>query len=234
MIAALGVAELKLLLRNRTAAALAVLMPLATGVYFALTMDGEDTGWTMVVTLQLLFSFGFTVYVTVTTSLTARRQDLYLKRLRTGAASDVVVLTGVLLPVVVLGLAQACVLLGISVAAGAPVPARPELLVLAMVGGVALSCAAGVCTSGVTGTAELAQITTAPFFFALILGGLFGSNGNLELPVFLVPGTGLGTLVGAAWGGPADQIGPAVLSVALWTVAATALAVRFFRWDPRG
>lgn len=234
MIAALGVAELKLLLRNRTAAALAVLMPLATGVYFALTMDGEETGWTMVVTLQLLFSFGFTVYVTVTTSLTARRQDLYLKRLRTGAASDVVVLTGVLLPVVVLGLAQAFVLLGISVAAGAPMPARPELLVLAMVGGVALSCAAGVCTSGVTGTAELAQITTAPFFFALIIGGLIGSNGAVDLPVFLVPGTGLGTLVGAAWGGPTDQIGPAALSVALWTVAATALAARFFRWDPRG
>jgi ABC-2 type transport system permease protein len=234
MIAALGVAELKLLLRNRTAAALAVLMPMAAGLYFALAMDGEQTGWTMIVTLQLLFSLGFTVYVTVTTSLTARRQDLYLKRLRTGAASDVVVLTGVLLPVVVLGLGQAVVLLGISVAAGAPMPARPELLVAAMVGGVALSCAAGVCTSGVTGTAELAQITTAPFFFALVVGGLVGSNGALELPVFLVPGAGLGALVGAAWGGPADQVGPAALSLVLWTVAATALAVRFFRWDPRG
>ncbi|XVS66856.1 ABC transporter permease [Actinosynnema sp. CA-299493] len=234
MIAALGLAELRLLLRNRTAAALAVLMPMAAGLYFALVMDGEQTGWTMVVTLQLLFSFGFTVYVTVTTALTARRQDLYLKRLRTGAASDVVVLTGILLPVVLLGLAQAVVLLGISVAAGAPVPARPELLVPAMIGGVALGCAAGVATSGVTGTAELAQITTAPFFFALVIGGLFGSNGVVELPVFLVPGTGLGSLVAAAWGGPTGQVGPAALSVVLWTVAATALAVRFFRWDPRG
>ncbi|PSL53845.1 ABC-2 type transport system permease protein [Saccharothrix carnea] len=234
MIVALGVAELKLLLRNRTAAALAVLMPLATGLFFALQMDGEEGGWTMVVTLQLLFSFGFTVYVTVTTALTARRQDLYLKRLRTGAASDVVVLTGILLPVVLLGVVQALVLLGISVAAGAPVPARPDLLALALVGGVALSCAAGVATSGVTGTAELAQITTAPFFFALIIGGLFGSDGVVDLPVFLVPGTGLGSLVGAAWGGPTDQIGPAALSVALWAIAATALAGRFFRWDPRG
>jgi ABC-2 type transport system permease protein len=234
VITALGVAELKLLLRNRTAAALAVLMPLATGLYFALAMDGEQTGWTMVVTLQLLFSFGFTVYVTVTTALTARRQDLYLKRLRTGAASDVVVLTGILLPVVLLGLAQALVLLGISVAAGAPMPTRPELVVATLVGGLALSCAAAVFTSGVTGTAELAQITTAPFFFALVAGGLVGSGGAVDLPVFLVPGTGLGTLAAAAWGGPTDQVGPAALSLALWTIAATALATRFFRWDPRG
>ncbi|MEU4743822.1 ABC transporter permease [Actinosynnema sp. NPDC023658] len=234
MITALAVAELKLLLRNRTAAVLAVLMPLAAGLYFPLSTDGEHGGWAAVVTLQLLFSFGFTVYVTVTTALTARRQDLYLKRLRTGAASDVVVLTGILLPVVLLGLAQAFLLLGVSLAAGAPLPARPELLAVAVVGGVVLACAAGVGTSGVTGTAELAQITTAPFFFALIVGGLLGANGAVDLPVFLVPGTGLGALVGAAWGGPTEQVGPAALSVLVWAAAGVGAAVRFFRWDPRG
>lgn len=233
MITALGVAELKLLLRNRTAAALAVLMPLAAGLYFALGVGGQDDGWTMVVTLQLLFSFGFTVYVTVTTALTARRQDLYLKRLRTGAASDVVVLTGILLPVVVLGLAQALVLLGVSVAAGAPMPTRPDLLVLALVGGAAISCAAGICTSGLTGTAELAQITTAPFFFAIIVGGLMGTAGGADAWVFLIPGSGLGTLTQAAWGGPTDHVLEAVGSVAAWTAVATALSTRFFRWDPR-
>jgi ABC-2 type transport system permease protein len=233
VITALGVAELKLLLRNRTAAALAVLMPLATGLYFALAMDGGQTGWTMVVTLQLLFSFGFTVYVTVTTALTARRQDLYLKRLRTGAASDVVVLTGVLLPVVLLGLAQALVLLGISVAAGAPMPTRPELVVATLVGGLALSCAAAVFTSGVTGTAELAQITTAPFFFALVLGSLMALSGDPDPWVYLVPGSGLGTLIQAAWGGPTTHITPALLSLAIWTATATTLSTRLFRWDPR-
>jgi ABC-2 type transport system permease protein len=187
----------------------------------------------MVVTLQLLFSFGFTVYVTVTTALTARRQDLYLKRLRTGAASDVVVLTGILLPVVVLGLAQALVLLGVSMAAGAPLPTRPDLLVLALIGGAAISCAAGVCTSGLTGTAELAQITTAPFFFAMIIGGLMGMSGGEDAWVFLIPGGGLGTLTGAAWGGPTGHVLEALASVVAWTAVATALSTRFFRWDPR-
>lgn len=233
MITALGVAELKLLLRNRTAAALAVIMPLAAGAYFALAVGGEAEGWTMIVTLQLLFTFGFTVYVTVTTALTARRQDLYLKRLRTGAASDVVVLTGILLPVVLLGLAQSVVLLGISVAAGAPMPVRPDLLVLAMVGGAALACAAGVCTSGLTGTAELAQITTAPFFFGLVVGGLIGMDGASDVRVLLLPGSGLGTLVQASLGGPADRAGLAVLSLAVWTAVAGALSTRVFRWDPR-
>ncbi|MFD1146594.1 ABC transporter permease [Saccharothrix hoggarensis] len=233
MITALGVAELKLLLRNRTAAALALLMPLAAGLYFALAVGGDDNGWTMIVVLQLLFSLGFTVYVTVTTSLTARRQDLYLKRLRTGAASDVVVLTGILLPVVVLGLAQALVLLGVSVAAGAPMPTNPGLLALALVGGAALSCAAGVCTSGLTGTAELAQITTAPFFFALVVGGLMGLGGGDDPRVLLVPGSGLGLLTQAAWGGPTDAVGLALIATAQGTAVAVALSVRFFRWDPR-
>lgn len=233
MIAALGVAELKLLLRNRTAASLAVLMPLVAGLFFALQMGGENRSWPAVIALQLLFAFGFTVYVTVTTALTARRQDLYLKRLRTGAASDVVVLTGVLLPVVLLGLAQALVLMGISGAAGAPLPTRPDLLLLAVLGGTAVTCAAGVATSGLTSTAELAQITTAPFFFALLSGVLPALGVDLDARLLLLPGTGLGVLVHAAWDGPTGQVGLAVLSLAAWTAVGVALSVRVFRWDRR-
>ncbi|MFT7838538.1 ABC transporter permease [Saccharothrix sp. BKS2] len=233
MIAALGVAELKLLLRNRTAAALAVLMPLGAGAFFALNVEEPDS-WPMVIALQLLFGFGFSVYVTVTTALTARRQDLYLKRLRTGAASDAVVLTGVLLPVVLLGLAQSLVLLGISLAAGAPVPERPELVLLALLGGTAMTCAAGVATSGLTGTAELAQITTAPFFFAMVAGVLPALAPDPDQRLLLLPGSGLGVLVREAWGGAGGQVGLAALSLAGWTAVGVALSLRFFRWDRRG
>ncbi|MDU0289183.1 ABC transporter permease [Saccharothrix longispora] len=231
-ITALGVAELKLLLRNRTAATLAFLLPLAGGVYFALMLPG-DGGWAAAITFQLLFTLGFTVYLTATTALTARRQDLYLKRLRTGAASDAVVLTGLLLPVVLLAVAQTALLLGISFAAGAPWPERPGLFLLAVGGGAAMSCVAGVLTSGVTSTAEMAQLTTGPYFIALVFGSMVATAGEVDDWVAFVPGGAIGLLVRAAWGGPATQVTLALLSLALWTAAAYAASTRLFRWDPR-
>jgi ABC-2 type transport system permease protein len=177
---------------------------------------------------------GFTVYMTVTTSLVARRQDLYLKRLRTGEASDRVVVLGLLVPTTVLGLAQAVVLLGISVAAGAPLPDRPLLLVLAVVGGAAMCCAVGVATSGITSTPELAQITTAPFFFALFGGAVWTLvSDTVDLRMLLVPGGQIAELVKAAWGGPVDDVGTAVASLVAWIAIGVGLAVRHFRWEPR-
>ncbi|MEU7528210.1 ABC transporter permease [Saccharothrix sp. NPDC042600] len=229
MIAALGVAELKLLARNKMAATMAFVMPVGVGVWFALTMGAE--GWPLVISVQLLSTAGFTVYVTVTTSLTARRQDQYLKRLRTGAASDAVVLAGVLLPPVLLGLVQSLLLLTVSLALGAPAPTRPELLLLAVLGGLAVSCAAGVATSGVTSTAELAQITTGPFFFGLLGGGIW-AVASTDPRALLAPGGGVAELVTGAWGEQVP-VGQAALALLAWTALAAALSVRLFRWDAR-
>ncbi|XVV00146.1 ABC transporter permease [Actinosynnema sp. CA-248983] len=229
MIAALGIAELKLLTRNKMAATMAFVMPIAVGMWFALTMGTE--GWPLVISVQLVTTQGFTVYVTVTTSLTARRQDLYLKRLRTGAASDAVVLTGVLLPPVLLGLTQSALLLAASLALGAPAPTRPDLLALAILGGLAVSCAAGVATSGVTSTAELAQITTGPFFFGLLGGGVWAAV-SPDSRALLAPGGGVAELVTGAWGEPVSLV-PATLSLLAWTAAGYLLSLRLFRWDAR-
>ncbi|HEX6342056.1 ABC transporter permease [Umezawaea sp.] len=231
MILALSRTELTLLLRNKTAASLALAMPLLLG---ALLLVNDTSDWTLTITLQLVMMLGFTVYTTVTTSLVARRQDLYLKRLRTGEASDRVVVLGLLVPATALGLAQAVVLLGISRAAGAPLPDRPLLLVLAVVGGAAMCCAAGVVTSGITSTPELAQITTAPFFFALFGGALWTwASDTVDHRMLLVPGGQIAELVKAALGGATDNVVPATASLAAWTAIGAALAVRHFRWEPR-
>ena len=50
-------------------------------------------------------------YFTATATLTSRREDRYLKRLRSGEMTAPTVLTGLLLPVVLLGVAQAAALL---------------------------------------------------------------------------------------------------------------------------
>jgi len=231
MILALSRTEWTLLLRNKTAASLALGMPLLIG---ALLVANGSSDWTFTITLQLVMMLGFTVYMTVTTSLVARRQDLYLKRLRTGEASDPVVITGLLVPTTLLGLAQAVVLLGVTTFAGAPLPDRPLMLVLAVVGGAAMCCAIGVATTGFTSTPELAQITTAPFFFALLGGAIWPLVADsVDLRMLLVPGGPLAVLVKAAWGGPTDHVGPAAVALAAWVAIGCGLAVRLFRWEPR-
>jgi ABC-2 type transport system permease protein len=231
MILALSRTELTLLLRNKTAAALALVTPLLVG---ALLLANGPEDWTFTITLQLVMMLGFTIYITVTTSLVSRRQDLYLKRLRTGEASDPVVVVGLLVPVALLGLGQTVLLLGLSVAAGAPLPERPLLLLLAVVGGIALCGAVGAATSGITSTPELAQITTAPFFFALFGGAVWTLVSDpVDLRMLLVPGGQIAELVKAAWGGPTDHVGQAVLVLVAWIALGYGLATRWFRWEPR-
>ncbi len=231
MILALSRTELTLLLRNKTAASLALVVPLLVG---GMLVANGPSDWTFTITLQLVMMLGFTVYMTVTTSLVARRQDLYLKRLRTGEASDPTVIVGLLVPVAALGLGQTALLLAMSSIAGAPLPERPLLLVLAVVGGAAMCCAVGVATSGITSTAELAQITTAPFFFALFGGAVWTLVSDpVDLRMLLVPGGQFAELVRAAWGGPTDNVGTAAAVLVAWIAVGSVLATRCFRWEPR-
>ncbi|MEU5694952.1 ABC transporter permease [Actinosynnema sp. NPDC020468] len=232
MIASLARVELLLLLRNRSAALLALVVPLVMGVFVATSVGSGEREWTAALTLQLVFALGFTVYLTVTTSLTARRQDLYLKRLRTGAAPDLVVLVGVVLPAVLLGLAQCALLLGVAFALDAPFPPRPDLLVLGVVA-AALGCAAvGVATSGFTASAELAQVTTLPYTAAMLGGGLWALSRPDAKPLVL-PGGALADLVRAAWGGSTDHALLAVGSLLAWAAVGAWVAGRHFRWDRR-
>ncbi|WP_157252370.1 hypothetical protein [Nonomuraea typhae] len=75
--------ELRLILRNKLVAAIALLIPLGFGAIFML--GGSDAG--MPPPMRAMVQVGtlpaFTVYCSATTALAARRQHLYLKRLRT-------------------------------------------------------------------------------------------------------------------------------------------------------
>lgn len=230
MILALSRVELALLSRNKTAMSMAIAMPLLLGGFFALGKVGD---WPVVIALQIVLVLACSGYLASTTALVSRRQDLYLKRLRTGQASDATVLTGLLLPNALLGCAQAVLLLAVSLASGAPLPDRPLLVLVAVLGGFAMTCAVGVFTSAITSTVELAQITTFPFFGALLVGVNWGLQPDTAQWVLAIPGAAVATLVRAAWGAPTDQVLLAVAALAAWTAAGVFLAARLFRWEPR-
>lgn len=231
MVLALARAELKLLLRNKTVATSALLMPIMIGVFASLQPPagaGPEV-WSIAISAQLLMVLGLTVYFATTAALAARREDRYLKRLRSGEASDAVILSGLLAPALVLALVQSVLMLAISVLMGAPLPVSPLLILLGLVLGTGLCLAAGAATSGRTSSSEQAQITTLPLFFALVGGAVLGATSPYGV---LLPGGGLAVLVQHAFTG-AGALLPAIGSLLAWTLLFTLLAKTWFRWEPR-
>ncbi|MBW0090893.1 ABC transporter permease [Pseudonocardia sp. KRD-184] len=245
---ALATAEVRLLLRNRTAAISSLFLPIAFGVFFAFTFEaGVAAGpgvWATIVALQLVVTFTMGVYVTITQTVVARRQTRVLKRMRTSSLSDAGLLVATTGPAVAIAVVHLVLYAVIDTVLGAPFPADVVPLVLAVLGGLAVCVTAGFATTIVTPTPERAQITTLPLFF-LMFGAAFVVP---VLPVdswwqalVLVPGAPIGLLTQLAFTGGAWAPGlpglpaalPGIVSLVGWTAAFTVLSQRRFRWDPR-
>ena len=100
--AVIAVSELRLIVRNKTVLIGATLFPLALGGYLIYSREEVGRSWPELVLLQVVFFTLFTLYLTITTTLATRRNDLFLKRLRSGESSDAAILLGLVTPVVVL------------------------------------------------------------------------------------------------------------------------------------
>lgn len=244
---ALGRAELTLLLRNKTAVFVALFMPAVMVTAMKSTFEQIDLGGTGLTVAGAALTGGIgtvllqAVYMNMVAAYVARREELVLKRLRTGEVTDGEILTGTALPAAALALAQATVIVVAGTAFfGLGAPERPELLLLGLVMGVVLLTALAAATSVITRTVQTAQLTTLPLFFASLTGsGLFVPLAilpdRLASVCELLPLTGVMTLVRAGWLGGAE--GTDLLSAALtglvWTLLAVFAVKRWFRWDPR-
>ncbi|WP_173266421.1 ABC transporter permease [Streptomyces pacificus] len=244
---ALGRAELTLLLRNRTALFVALLMPVAMVVALRGTLGGMDLSGAGLSLGEALMTGGIgmvlilVVYLNLTSALVARREELVLKRLRTGELSDVEILAGTALPAAALALAQIALMVVAGVVLlGTDAPRRPEFLVAGTVLGTVVMTALAAATSAITRTVESAQITTLPLFLVSAGGsGLFIPLGMLPDRVAsvceLLPLTGVMRLVEAGVSGGADtaQLTGDALGAVAWTVISVFAVRRWFRWEPR-
>ncbi|MET8998622.1 ABC transporter permease [Amycolatopsis sp. NPDC004169] len=231
--------ELIQIFRNRLVLVTALVLPAAFSAFFIAKRDLFTEGATLgyIATLTLFFVAGIGLYTTSVTTLAARRQNLFLKRLRSTAAGDAGILGGLLLPITVLSLLQIAVILGV-LAAVAGKPANPLLLVAAVVSTVVMLLALGLATAGLTNSPEHAQVTTLPVSIGVIgVSGWVGLTGTGDLTLLkrLLPGGSATELVLNAWNGGV----PLARSLALfaptlaWVVVAVVLAARLFRWEPR-
>ncbi|MFC9288418.1 ABC transporter permease [Streptomyces sp. NPDC057052] len=245
--AALARAELTLLGRSRATVVAAVLVPF--GLPFSLRpvvddMNVEDSGLSVGLVLlpaAIGFSLLFGVYSALTGIYTARREELVLKRLRTGELRDVEVVAGSALPVFTMGLVQCLVLaVGCTAFLDVPAPEAPHLAVLGVLLGLVMCSALGAVTASVTRTVESAQVTTLPFVLvSMVASGVTVPlellPGRLASGFELLPLSPVITLVRGGWSGDlsAYEALGALATALAWTVLAVFAVGRWFRWEPR-
>lgn len=245
--------ELKILRRDRSAAMMAIILPLAMGISFGFAFadleapDGSEPAAGVVlgvwpaIAMQIAIMMGFTVYVRTTILFATRRQDFFLKRLRSTELSDAAIIGGMILPAVLIGVVQVVIVAIATFAAASSFPELPLLLATAIALSVPLFAGAGILTAAFTQSSENAQITTAiPLF--VILGCMIWlaftpvPATTLQLAV---PGGGIAELVRLSWTTdlPAAELWSAAAKAAgatiLWSALTIGLAHRYFRWEPR-
>lgn len=244
---ALARAELTLLGRNKAAMFTALVLPAMLTFSMSTAVDGmdlEESGLT-VGTVLLPGSLGyvllFAVYSALVGVFVVRREELVLKRLRTGELRDREILAGAALPAVTLALAQ-CVLLaaGCTVVLDMAAPRAVWLAVVGLLLGAALMCVLAAATAAFTRSAEGAQISVMP----MLLLSMVGSGMVVPLDVMpdamasvceLLPLSPAIALIRGGWTGALDTgelLGHLGTAVA-WTLLGVFAVRKWFRWEPR-
>ncbi|MFI5560080.1 ABC transporter permease [Amycolatopsis japonica] len=231
--------ELIQIFRNRSVLITSFVMPLAISAFFVYQHEVfakiGSLGYIAAIVMFTVCAFG--LYTSAVTTLASRRQNLFLKRLRSTAAGDASILAGLVLPVTVISLVQVAVIMTV-LGAVTDTPANVGLLAVAVLASVAMMIGLGLATAGLTNSPEHAQVTTLPVSLGVIaVASWVGISGTDELALLkrLLPGGSATELAVNAWnGGVALTDSLLLLAPTLaWVVVAVVLATRLFRWEPR-
>ncbi|MFF4894330.1 ABC transporter permease [Micromonospora chersina] len=231
--------ELVQIFRNRMVLVTGLLIPVVVSAFLVYRHDtfaeGASLGYIAAVVVFTVLAFG--LYTTAVTTLASRRQNLFLKRLRSTAAGDADILTGLVLPVTFIALVQVIAILAVF-GVVATMPANVALLVVATLATTAMMLALALATAGLTNSPEHAQVTTLPVSLGVIaVASWVGLSGTEDLALLkrLLPGGSAAEVVIGAWNGgvPVADSLPLLAITLLWVVIAVVLAARLFRWEPR-
>jgi ABC-2 type transport system permease protein len=244
---AMGRAELTLLVRNKSAMFTALVIPVALTLAMKNTVDGMDlegTGLspgTVLMPGSLGFVLLFAVYANLVGTFVVRREDLVLKRLRTGEPRDNEILAGAALPSVTVALAQIVLLVAAgALLLGVGAPAAPHLLVAGVVLGMVLMVFGAAATAVFTRSSEGSQMTPVPLMMvSFVFSGVFVPLDILPDAAASVarylPMTPVMDLIRGGWTGDLgalDTLRSLGVAVA-WTALCLWVVRSRFRWEPR-
>jgi ABC-2 type transport system permease protein len=237
-IRSLAGAEALLLRRNPMALLTGVLTPV--GLTLAVRA-APPAGQTVVIGTSLAtglagFAMLALVYYNLVTILVARREELMLKRLRTGECTDAEILAGAAVPSALLAWGQIALAIGVFALRW---PANIVVLLLGLVLGTLVFGLLAALSTTVTRTVEMAQVTTLPVLAVSSIFAVPGAIGGLPpvltdvgqwLPMSRVVELVHQGLTGA--GSLSDVLAP-VLVLCAWVAVAGWATRRWFRWEPR-
>lgn len=241
-----------LLIRNRVAFFYAALMPLLPLGLLLIGERGSESVGAIAIGIMFMIVALFPVYYNVLSQFVSRRDELVLKRMRTGEARDSELLVGTALPGVISALVLSVVAVPIAAALGQPLPVNPVLYVALAVAATIMFTAFAYWTAAWTRNAEAAQLTSMPIILLASVGPLVntlpGMSDWLREILTLTPGAAMSDLVRVGWfglDGPGatqasltfaetwSQAAQPLLVMAAWTAVAVVLARRSMRWEPR-
>ncbi|MGA4849863.1 ABC transporter permease [Streptomyces sp. G5(2025)] len=244
---ALARAELTLLGRSKGTLFAALFVPAVMPFSVSAAMSENDLAeaglsvGTMVLPSAIGFSLVFAVYASLIGVFVARREELVLKRLRTGELRDHEILIGASLPAVAIGLAQILVLsLGCLALLDAGAPGNALYPLLGVLLGIVMFGALAAVTASFSRTAETAQVMSMPLIFASMLGSglvvpLEVMPDALASVCELLPLSPVIALVRGGWTGglSAGEAFGAVATAVAWSLVSVFAVRRWFRWEPR-
>jgi ABC-2 type transport system permease protein len=231
--------ELIQIFRNRLVLITGLVVPIAISGYFVYEherfADLGSLGYIAAIIMFTVLAFG--LYTTAVTTLASRRQNLFLKRLRSTAAGDADILTGLVLPITLIALVQVIVILAV-LGAVTTQPVQLGFLAVAILATTAMMVALALATAGLTNSPEHAQVTTLPVSLSVIAVATWvGITGTEDLARVkrLLPGGSATEMVVNAWNGgvPLTDSLPLLATTLGWVAVSIAMAVRLFRWEPR-
>lgn len=259
-IAALARAEFTLLGRNRFLLFNAVVLPLVFPIgMLVLGREGglSEAAVSAGLEIFVLFVLVFVVYYNLLSVYATRRDELVLKRLRTGECRDIEILTGPAVPSWLLCVLTTVVVGLAVVILGGRAPVNPVLVAAAVMAGAVLFSALALVTSAFTRNAEAAQITCLPVL-VLATAGMSTVRSvvpdNLAEVLAATPFAAVVELMNVGWfgrttsefaaaAGPLDTPAgfaatfgsavPAMLVLSGWVAASILVATVYFRWEPR-
>ncbi len=241
-----------LLSRNRLAFVYAAVLPLLPLALLVTGERGDESVGAGAIVTMLIVTALFPVYYNVLAQFANRRDELVLKRMRTGETRDAELLVSIALPGALSALILSAVAIPIAAALGQPLPVNLALYAALAVMVVTMFTAFAYWTAAWTRSAEAAQLTSLPLILLASVGPM--TNTIPDMPdrlrdiLSLTPGAAISDLVRIGWfglDGPdatqatltfAETWGQAaepLLVIAAWTVLAVALARRSMRWEPR-
>lgn len=231
--------ELTQILRNRAVLVAGLVIPFAVSASLVWRHETfEDIGSLGYLASTIVLTIAaFSLYSTVVTTLASRRQNLFLKRLRSTSARDHEILWGLVLPATAIAGVQLLGILAV-LAAVAGSPDNIPLFAAGTLATIAMMLGLGLATAGLTHSPEHAQVTTLPVSLGTIAVGVWvGISGTEDLATLkrLLPGGAATELMTDAWNGGAPVADSLVLlaPTLAWVLLALILAQRLFQWEPR-